>query len=96
MDPREWMERAARDLGEEWPPDGEDASMAFVDRVFANEKVLGRLERVYGANAALVPIDAADQIVADRPHERWIYHPDGRLTIISRGPEPSLAEPNEE
>jgi hypothetical protein len=97
MDPREWMQRAARDLGEEWPPDGgEDASLAFVDRLFANEEASGRLERIYGVEPAWVPVDAEDQIVQDTPDTRWIYHPDGRLTIISRGPKPSLPELDEQ
>jgi hypothetical protein len=45
---------------------------------------------------ALVPIDAEDQVVADHSGGRWIYHPDGRLTIISKDPEPPLPELDEQ
>jgi hypothetical protein len=51
----EWMQRAARDLGEEWPPDDEAASIAFVDRLLANEEALGQRAGAEPARRGVTP-----------------------------------------
>jgi hypothetical protein len=81
----EWFARAARDLGEEEPPDGEDAALAYIDRLLASEERLGRLERVvypHGTTVTTQDEDGISRVVASG-EQAIAIQTDGRMVIIS-------------
>jgi hypothetical protein len=83
---KEWLTRAARDLGEEKPPDGEDARGAYIDRLLASEERLGRLERVVYPRGTTVTVrsdtDGTSREVASG-EPAFTIQADGRMVMFS-------------
>jgi hypothetical protein len=81
----EWFARAARDLGEEEPPDGEAAALAYIDRLLTSEERLGRFERVVSPRGSTVTLHAADgtsRVLASGEQQLTIQA-DGRMVLFS-------------